>query len=156
MLARRKVCGVVLAVAMGLTTACYSFVPLATGAGPRSGDRVRVRLTSDGTAGLASILGPGVATAEGTLDETHTDGSIVVGVTSVTLTSGINQFWNGANVVAFPSGYVAGVDARALNAQRTRAALIGGGIGILAIFAIALGTSGAGGNGSAGGGQPPP
>jgi hypothetical protein len=150
----RRTCGVVLAALMCLNTACYSFVPRASAASPQSGARVRVRLTPAGMAGLAATLGPGVASAEGTLNEANADGSIVVGVTAISLVGGTSQFWNGANVVTFPPDYVAGVDTRMLDRSKTRVALIVGGLAMLGIFVVALGTSGAGGGGSAG--PPPP
>lgn len=155
MVRRRRAIGVLLGILMCLNTACYAFVPVSTGAAPKVGDQVRVRLTPDGTAGMAAQLGPGVTSAEGTL-QAAPGGDLVVGVVSVRLTEDIDRSWNGENVTTFPARYVAGVDVRTLDASKTRVAAIGGGLAILAIFALALGTGGVHGGPDAGGTPPPP
>lgn len=156
MVGRRRGIGVVLGLLMCLNTACYSFVPVATGAAPKAGDQVRVRLNADGKAGMTSVFGPAVAYAEGTLMSSGDDGSIVVGVGSIRLTEGVDRFWSGENVTAFPSRFVAGVDVRMLDHSKTRAAVIGSGLAVLAIFALALSSGGVNGQPGGGGTQPPP
>jgi hypothetical protein len=153
---RRRGIGVLLGLLMCVNTACYSFVPVATAVAPKAGDQVRVRLNADGQAGMASVLGPAVEYAEGTLVSIGNDGSIVVGVGSIRLTEGVDRFWSGQNVATFPSRFVAGVDVRALNHSKTRAAAIGSGLAVLAIFALSLAAKGVSGQPGGGGTQPPP
>lgn len=156
MMRYRRPMGVALGVLMAFNTACYSFVPVAPGLAPQAGDRVLVRFNADGTSGMTSVLGPGVEAAEGTLAESRPDGSIVVGVGQVKLVGDIDRFWAGQNVVTIPATYIAGVDVRRPDRGKTRAAIIGGGLAIAAIFALALATGGTHGNAPGGDTQPPP
>ncbi|MEA3244910.1 MAG: hypothetical protein U9Q74_02010 [Gemmatimonadota bacterium] len=148
MMQYRRAMGVALGVLMAFNTACYSFVPAAQGLAPQAGDQVRVRFNADGTAGMTSALGPGVEAAEGTLNESRPDGSVVVGVVQVRLTAGVDRFWSGQNVVTIPATYIAGLDVRRSDRGKTRAAIIGGALAIGVIFALALATGGAHGNAS--------
>lgn len=156
MMKYRRAMGVVLGVLMAFNTACYSFVPATQGPAPLAGDQVRVRFNADGTAGMTSTLGPGVESAEGTLNEMRADGSVVVGVVQVRLSAGVDRFWAGQNVVTIPATYIAGLDVRRSDRGKTRAAIIGGSLAIAAIFALALATGGAHGNAPVGDTQPPP
>lgn len=155
MAGQRRGIGVLLGLLMSFNTACYAFVPVATGAAPKSGDQVRVHLNADGMAGLTQVLGPGVEYAEGTLVSSGAD-SMIVGVGSIRLVEGVDRYWNGQNVITFPANFVAGVDVRRLDQTRTRVAAIGGGLTVLAVFALALGTGGVKGQPDSGGGTPPP
>ncbi len=145
-----------MAVLVVFNTACYTFVPPAQGVSPTVGAPVRVRLNATGTDELARLLGPRVEFAEGTLNEVHPDGSVVVGVTSVRVLDGIESFWSGRNVVTFAPRQVAEVEVRAIDRNKTRAATIGAIVGIIAVFALALGVGGSQGGPDAGSGQPPP
>ena len=153
--ARRSV-GVVMGALMAVNTACYGYVPPTTGVAPKVGEQVRVRMNADGTNSLANYLGPRVEYAEGTLSEVRSDGTVVVGVNSVRLLDGIDQFWSGQSVVTFPSRYVVEVQVRALDGRRTRIATIAAIVGFLGIFAIAIAAGGIHGGPDAGSGQPPP
>lgn len=155
-MASRRAIGSVLGLVMSLNTACYSFAPVATGVAPKSGDQVRVRLNADGTAGVASTLGPGVAQVEGLLDTANSDGSIVVGVTLIRLGDGIERYWAGQNVTTIAARFIDGVDVRTLDRQKTRAAAIGGSLAVLAIFALALSSGGVHGQPDSGTTPPPP
>lgn len=154
---RKRLVGSFLFVLTAFNTACYSFVPVASGVTPKVGDEVRVHLNATGTAELAQFLGPAVEYAEGTLSAVHSDGSIVVGVGEVRLTTGSDNMWNGQSQITFATRHVAEVQLRQVDRSKTRAALIGGGLAIVAIFAIAIGSGGTKGQPDpVGGGQPPP
>lgn len=152
----RRAAGALMMALMALNTACYSYAPPQTGVAPKVGDAVRVKLTPTGTAELAQFLGPGVGFAEGTLNEVRSDGTVVVGVDAIRLTMGVDQFWNGNSIVAFAPRHVGELDVKQLDRHKTRIAAIGGGLAILAIFAIALAGGGVHGAPDAGGAQPPP
>lgn len=154
---RRRIVGSLLFVLTAFNTACYSFVPITTSVTPKVGDQVRVHLNPTGTTELAQFLGPAVEYAEGTLSEVRGDGSYVVGVDAVRLTTGSDNFWNGRSQVTFAPRQVAELQMRQIDRSKTRAALIGGAVAIVAIFAIAIGTGGTKGQPDpVGGGQPPP
>ena len=142
--------------AMVVNAACYSFVPAPAGVAPKPGEQVKLRLNAGGTTNLAQFLGPRVEYAEGTLSDVRSDGSIVVGVNSVRLLDGIDQFWSGQSMVTFPPGDVAEVQLRTLDRKKTRIASIAAIVGVIAVFAIALGTGGSHGAPDAGGAPPPP
>lgn len=152
----RRSVGVVMALAMGLNTACYSFVPTVSGASPKSGQIVKVRLNATGTDELARFLGPRVEYAEGMLSEVRPDGSVVVGVTNIRLLDGIDQFWSGQSVVTFAPRQVVEVQARALDKHKTRLATIGSVLGVIAVFALAFASGVSHGAGDTGSTQPPP
>ncbi|MCC7194974.1 MAG: hypothetical protein IT356_05400 [Gemmatimonadaceae bacterium] len=135
--------GVALCALLAVNTACYSYVPPAQGIAPHSGEMVRVRFNAEGTNAMAGTLGPGVAAAEGMLNEANPDGSIVVGVSTVLLTIGGSRSWAGMNVVSVPARYVAGIDVKRADRSKTRAAIIGGVLAIAGIFALIIGMGGA-------------
>ena len=155
---RRRVIGSFLFVLTAFNTACYSFVPLQGGASPKVGGQVRVRLSPEGTSELSGSLGPAVAYADGVLAEVRSDGTIVVGVDAIQLTTGADQFWSGRNTVVFAPRQVAAVEVRQLNRDKTRVAVIGTAVAVLAIFAIAIGSAGTKGqpDASGAGTTPPP
>ena len=141
---------------MAVNTACYGYVPPATGVAPKVGEQVRVRMNADGTNNLAQYLGPRVEYAEGILSEVRADASVVVGVNSIRLLDGIDQFWSGQSVVTFPPQYVVEVQVRTIDKHRTRIATIATIVAVLGIFALALAVGGTHGGPDAGSGQPPP
>lgn len=152
----RRAVGSAMVVVMLFNTACYAFAAPAPGVAPMLGTQVAVRLNATGTDELARLLGPRVEFAEGTLSEVRADGSVVVGVTSVRALDGIENFWSGQNVVTFAPRQVVEVQVRAIDRQKTRAATIGAIVGIVAIFALALGVGGSHGGSDAGSASPPP
>jgi hypothetical protein len=141
---------------MVMNTACYTFAPVRTGAAPAVGSQVRVKLSAQGASDLAAAFGPGTTYAFGMLNERRADGTIVVGVDGVERVGGARSNWAGANVVTFMPVQVDSVDVKQINRSKTRAAAIGGGLGILAIFALALSAAGVHGQSADGGTQPPP
>ena len=145
-----------MALLLAMNTACYSFVPMAAGVAPKVGESVKVRLNAEGTTNLAQFLGPRVEYAEGLLSDVQPDGSVVVGVNSIRLLDGIDQFWSGQSVVTFPSKYVAELQRKTLDGRKTRMAAIGGALAIVAIFAIAISAGGAHGAPDSGVAPPPP
>ena len=102
----RRPTAIALAFALFNTAACYTYAPLATGASPKVGERVRLRLTADGMNELARYLGPRVSQAEGTLVSFSPDVGYVVGVDFVQTADGIRQPWSGEGQVTFPPQYV--------------------------------------------------
>jgi hypothetical protein len=152
----RRLTAVVMAGLMFLNTACYSYVPLATGAVPAAGDQVRVRLSAAGTSELASALGPSVEWAEGLLSERRADGTLLVGVVQVRLRDGLDRFWSGSNAVAIAPSQFAEVQRKTLDKGKSRMASIVLAGALVAIALVALGTGGAGGGPGDGGPQPPP
>jgi hypothetical protein len=145
-----------MAMLMLLNTACYSYIPVATGVVPAAGDFVRVRLTEAGMSAQANSLGPRVEWAQGMLSERRPDGSIVVGVTQVRLLDGIDRFWAGQGIVTLAPEHVAEVQRRAVDKGKTRTAGIVLAAGLVGVALMALGTGGAGGGTDAGGTPPPP
>ncbi|MBM4194137.1 MAG: hypothetical protein FJ202_07140 [Gemmatimonadetes bacterium] len=141
---------------MLFNTACYTFVPVVAGASPAFGAQVRVQLTPEGAQQLAPNLGPGAVAAIGLLSERQPDGSVVVGVDQVERLGGARQSWAGVNVVTFHPRHVMSVDARTLNKSKTRSAVIGGVLGVLGVFALALGMGGVSGQAEGPGTLQPP
>jgi hypothetical protein len=80
----------------------------------------------------------------------------VVGVDAIRLTMGVDQYWNGNSVIAFAPRHVDQLQVRQLDRRKTRIAAIGGGLAVLAIFALAIAGGGVHGAPDAGGGQPTP
>ena len=142
--------------AMMVNAGCYAYVPAPAGAPLAAGGLVKVRLTADGTTNLAQFLGPRVEYADGMLSEVGSDGSIVVGVTSVRLLDGIDQHWSGRSVVTFPAQYVAEVQARTIDKGRTRIAVAATVLALATIVGLAFGVTAARGDGGADGGGPTP
>lgn len=141
---------------MVFNTACYSFVPVATGVAPPQGEYVRVRLSAAGSAEHTGTLGPRVEWAEGTIAELRADGSLVLGVVQVRLLDGIDKFWSGSSSVTLLPAQVTEVQRKTLDKGRSRSAGLGFGALLVGIFAIAIRTGGAHGAPTDGGTQPPP
>lgn len=135
-----------------MQAACYTYAPLPAGVQPRTGERVRLRLTADGTTEMARYLGPNVVAAEGALGELRTDGTLVVYVDYVqTLKSG-RQPWTGEGAVFFPAQYLSNTEGRTLLKRQSIVAGTALGVALVTIAIIALRSAGAGGGGE----QPPP
>jgi hypothetical protein len=144
-----------MAVCMGLQTACYAYIPVATGVASQ-GEYVRVRLSAAGTNSVVQSLGPNVEFAEGTLSGRRADGTIVLDVAQVRLFDGTERFWSGTGRVELAPAQVAEVQRRALDRGRTRTAGVAIGALLLLLALAALNTGGAGGVPDAGGAPPPP
>jgi hypothetical protein len=152
----RRAVGGVMAVAMLANTACYSFVPMASGAAPAAAQQVRVVFTAEGTAAMTSTLGPRVVWADGTLSERRPDGTIVVGVSQVRLQDGMDHFWSGTGMATIAPSHVQELQHRRLDKGRTRTALVVLAVALVGIASLALGTGGADGSPDAGVVIPPP
>ena len=151
----RRAVGSLMALLMALNTACYSFVAPASGVAPAVGTQVRLRLNASGTAELAQFLGPRVEYAEGTLSEVRSDGSVVVGVTSVRVLDGVENSWSGQNVVTIAPSQRVEVHVRTLDKHRTRVATVASIASVIAVFALAL-VGGVAHGDTPGSGTPPP
>jgi hypothetical protein len=127
---------------------CYESVPVEVNR-MQPGTKLRVTLTDAGADSLARYLGPGVETVDGKLIST-TDSNVALGVTSVAMRSGQDQFWKG-ETVAIPRTALATVQQRRVNKSRS---LLMGGVLVAALASLRL-TGVVGGNG-AGRGTPPP
>lgn len=154
--ALRRAVGAVMAATMLMNTACYSFVPMASGASPAPASQVRVVFTAEGTAAMTSSLGPRVVWADGTLSERRADGTIVVGVSQVRLQDGTDHFWSGTGVATIAPNHVQELQHRKMDKGRTRTALVVLAVALVGIASLALGTGGADGSPNAGTVVPPP
>ncbi len=155
-LALQRTVGSLMAVAMLANTACYSFVPMATGTVPATASQVRVVFTAEGTSAMTSSLGPRVVWADGTLSERRADGTIVVGVSQVRLQDGTDHFWSGTGVATIAPNHVQELQHRKVDKGRTRTALVVLAVALVGIASMALGTGGADGSPNAGTVIPPP
>ena len=142
-------------VALALNSACYAYQPV-TGIPLAESQRVRLHLTTEGTAELARFLGPRVEAASGTLTRIQPSGELGVAVEMVQLSDGSPQPWTGEGVVNFPAAYVRSVERSELSRSRTTIGALALAGGLFAIAAIALKTTGSQAAGDAGGGSPPP
>lgn len=127
-----------------VTEACYTFVPLSSGASPRVGQPARVQLTPEGTAELARYLGPNVAWAEGTVASISDDGTIMLAVDFVEQTNQIRQPWTGEGVVGIPANYRLEAHERVFQKRRSIVASALLGLGVLSMGLIALRGAGSG------------
>jgi hypothetical protein len=129
---------------------CYASFPIDI-AQAKPGTKLRVGLTDAGSDSLARYLGPGVESVDGKLLRSA-DTDVALGVTQISMRSGIDQYWKGESVV-LPKYSVATVLERRLSKPRTF--LLAGAI-IAALASVKL--SGVGGSSGApnshGGGGP--
>jgi hypothetical protein len=124
---------------------CYESVPIEINR-IEPGTKIRVTLTDAGTDSLARYLGPGVQQVDGKLIST-TDSRLSLGVSSVAMRSGQDQFWKG-ETVAIPRSALATVQQRKLN--KPKSLLLGGAL-IAALASLRL-SGVVGGNSSGSGG----
>ena len=129
---------------------CYESVPVEVNR-LQPGTKLRVTLTDAGADSLARYLGPGVETVDGKLIST-TDSNVALGVTSIAMRSGQDQFWKG-ETVAIPRSALATVQQRRVNKSRS---LLLGGVLVAALASLRLsGVVGANGGGRGTGTGPP-
>lgn len=162
---------------LGIANACYAYVPV-TGApgapgaesGPveltgssraartevGAGDRVRVRLTAEGTRELARYLGPGVRTAEGTVSRAEGAGAFTMSVEFVQFASGVKMPWSGEGLVTIPSAMQEAVLRQSFDRGRTIVAAVALTGALVLTTVLALRQGGAGTDGTAGPPPPPP
>lgn len=127
---------------------CYESVPIELNR-VQPGTKIRVTLTDAGADSLARYLGPGVETVDGRLIST-TDSKLALGVTSVAMRSGQDQFWKG-ETVSIPRYALSTVQQRKINKPKS---LLLGGVLIAALASLRL-SGVVGGNGSGRGGTNP-
>jgi hypothetical protein len=130
---------------------CYESVPVEINR-VEPGTKIRVTLTDAGADSLARYLGPGVERVDGKLINT-TDERLALGVTSIAMKSGQDQYWKG-ETVAIPRSALATVQQRKVNKPKS---LLLGGAFIAALASLRLtGVVGGNGSGSGTGNHPPP
>ena len=95
---------------------CYTYKPMATTT-PAPGTQLRVELTLSGGDTLARFLGPSVQMVDGRLLQ-MSPSAIELGVTQVTMYSGIEQYWKG-ETVTLPKPYVAKIEERQFSWGKT-------------------------------------
>ena len=126
---------------------CYESVPVQVNT-VQPGTKIRVTLTDAGTDSLARYLGPGVQTVDGKLISAS-DEKLALGVTSVAMRSGQDQYWKG-ETVAIPRSALATVQQRKIN--KPKSLLLGGAL-IAALASLRLsGVVGGNGGGNSRGG----
>jgi len=127
---------------------CYESVPVQLNS-VQPGTKIRVTLTDAGADSLARYIGPGVERVDGKLINT-TDDKLAVGVTSIAMKSGQDQYWKG-ETVAIPRAALATVQERRVNKPKS---LLLGGILVAALASLRLsGVVGGNGNGTGSGGH---
>jgi hypothetical protein len=130
--------------AAALAAACYSYVPLASGAA-RNGDEVRVYLNPSGAADLAREIGPGMASVDGRVLELRPDSSVVVAVSLLRSMRGDQIAWQGDAPLVIPHSAVGSVERRQLARGRTVAASAGATVAVTAVGVLAVRRGGKGG-----------
>jgi hypothetical protein len=130
---------------------CYESVPIELNS-VQPGTKIRATLTDAGADSLARYLGPSVETVDGRLISTS-DSNVAIGVTSVAMKSGQDQFWKG-ETVAIPRYALSMVQQRKIN--KPKSLLLGGAL-IAALASLRLsgvvGGNTNGGTVGGGGGQ---
>jgi hypothetical protein len=104
-----------------VVSGCYESVPVQLNQ-VQPGTKIRVTLTDAGADSLARYLGPGVETVDGKLISAS-DANVSLGVTSIAMRSGQDQYWKGESV-AIPRSALATVQQRKVN--KTKSVLLGG------------------------------
>ena len=137
---------------VAVSTACYRYVPNAS-ADLQVGEEVRVRLTSNGSVALQSLVGSDVIAIDGRVTA-RSDTAYALSIGGTTKREGDSAVWSGEPVTV-PRNAIAGVEHRVLNKKKTllMAAL---GVGAAALVAVIVSAvSGSGSSGPDGGTTPP-
>jgi hypothetical protein len=134
------------AAALGLNTACYSYVRVPDAQSP-AGSELRVTLADQSAGDLARFLGPRAASLEGRV-VTGSDTALTLSVTSITRTTGVEETWPGDQVV-IPRTAIAAAETRRFAA--TRSLLLTGAIIVAGVIVGAALKSGPDVNSSGGG-----
>jgi len=178
----RRAGAVVVLFSMGLTNACYAYVPFEPGPDPatgepgrmemsggsvarvrdasrvpiKAGDKLRIELTTDGTRELARYLGPGVRVVEGAATGVDSTGAIDLAVEFVDLRGGVKMPWTGEGVVRFPAAMQESVARHTFQKRQTIVASVVLAGALIAIAVTALAIGGAGGDDNPAPPPPPP
>jgi len=129
---RRNRVGALLCALTFLLQGCYETLPLQTGTAPPVAERVLFVLNDQGRVGLSSKLGPAVDKVEGTVLQVS-ENAYDISVTGITQVGGGSAMWNGERV-SVGKDLVASYAVRRLN--RTRTALLAGGVTVGAVLLI--------------------
>jgi hypothetical protein len=124
--------GVVAVATATVLSACYDYLPPASGA-VTPGAEVQATLTDAGSVQVASEVGPRVASITGRVERAGTD-TLVLRVSSTGLMNGGDNGWNGERV-AIPTSAIASVRQKELSPTRTAIAAVVA-VGAI-VFAIA-------------------
>ncbi|NUO38420.1 MAG: hypothetical protein HOQ31_07445 [Gemmatimonadaceae bacterium] len=136
---------------LAMANGCYSYLPAS--AGPISSESTtRLYLTSNGSAGLAPVLGPDVLTVDGHVIAA-TDSTLQLSVTALGRQNRDADRWAGEPVV-IPRTYVHRLAVRQLDRSRTAVAALMAVGGILVLRSL-VGGSADGVTGTTGGGTSP-
>jgi hypothetical protein len=132
-----------LSAAAGLLSdaACFSYVPMTAGTAPVGAD-VRVSLNTAGTTELARFLGPHVIAVDGAVSSISSNGAMLIPPQWVQLDGGSRQRWTGEEAVAFPQGYITGIQLRTLDRRRSTIAAVLIGASVVTIGTILMRGSG--------------
>jgi hypothetical protein len=134
------------------STACYRYVPSA-GSDLQVGEEVRVRLTSNGSVDLQSLVGTDVVAIDGRVTA-KSDSGYALAIGGTTKRAGAAAVWSGEPVTV-PRNAIAAVEHRVLNKKKTllMSALGVAGAALMAVVVSAV--SGSGSSGPDGGTTPP-
>ncbi len=134
-----------------ISTGCYRYAAI-EGVAPRSGERVRVELTDQGTAELARLLGPGPVAIAGRV-LTADDGELTLGVQAVAFRRREEQFWVGERL-SIPRPLIARVERRTLSRTRTALTTVASLVAAVLVVDFFTGGEALFGGKRDGGGQP--
>ena len=132
----RRLCGslmLLLSTLPGLS--CYSTMPLESFP-PQPGADLDLQLTTEGTVGMSSVLGPRVSGIQGRFVDVRSD-TVVVAVSAVSLTNGDSNFWQQERV-GVPRPYVATVALRKFSPAKSGAIAAGLVAGLVAITSLVV------------------
>jgi hypothetical protein len=137
---------------VAVSTACYRYVPN-TSADLQVGEEVRVRLTSNGSVALQSLVGADVVAIDGRVTA-RTDTAYALSIGGTTKREGDSAVWSGEPVTV-PRNAIAAVEHRVLNKKKTLLMSALGVAGAALIAVIVSAVSGSGSSSSDGGTTPP-
>ena len=115
------------------TAGCFAYRPSEASA-VRSGEVVRVAITSRGAEQLTEQVGPRVETLAGRVVRPR-DTTLVVSVRELTRSRGAEEFWSGESV-SVPFSGVDAVSVRRFDRNRTFLAVAGAAIGIVLLRGV--------------------
>ena len=129
----------VLAFTMGIATACYANVPLASA--PTAGTPVVLQVNDRGRLALAESMGPSVGEIEGVLTA-RSDSAYVVNVASVAYLNGNRTKWSGESVTVRADLVNRAAERRLSRSRTTLAVLVGVGAALAFIVTRSIFGSG--------------
>lgn len=140
----------VIALAVGVTTGCYTYAPAP--AAPAPGSILLVQLNDKGRVGMGDSIGSGARVIEGSSVMT-TDTAIGLKVSRISYMSGMANTWSGERLVV-PRMFVENVQQRTFSKGRTW--LMGAAVtGAVAAFIASRGILGSGSSSKDPNGGPP-